>query len=138
MHAPSARHPLPLRLLLLAMAGFSAGNGALMMLAPLRWYGCIANPLRGGGAGSHFIADTGAAYISVGAALLWAALQPAQATALLAIALLFSTLHAAYHVYEYVTLGAPAAYPVVEAGGVWLPLLLLGAIALYRRRPSRR
>jgi hypothetical protein len=120
--------------LLLVIAGLSLGNGALMMLAPQPWYLCIANPQRAALFNAHFVADAGAAYLSVGAALLWAALRPAHAWPLIVIALLFSALHGGYHLYEYAGFGNPTRYLVIEAFGIWVPVLALAFIAL-RLRP---
>jgi hypothetical protein len=130
--------PMPQRLLLLVLAGGSLGNGALMMLAPAPWYGCIVNPQRAALFNAHFVADAGAAYLSVGAALLWAALRPLYAWPLVAIALLFSALHGAAHVYEYTSFGMPTRGWLIEGIGIWAPLLLLGGIALRLRAASRQ
>jgi hypothetical protein len=126
----------PQRLLLLLLAGGSLGNGALMMLAPSPWYACIGSPQRAALFNAHFVADAGAAYLSVGAALLWAALRPVHAWPLVVIALLFSSLHGAYHLYEYAGFGNPTRSALIEAFGIWAPVLLLGYVAV-RLRPRR-
>ncbi|HSW13645.1 MAG TPA: hypothetical protein VLI06_12445 [Solimonas sp.] len=130
-------HP-PLRyVLLMFMAGTSIGNGLLMVLFTEQWYLCIANPQRAALFSAHFVTDVGTAYITIGAALLWAALQPRQAWPLTVIALLFSAQHALHHVYEYASFGLPTRSALIEAFGIWGPVFLLAWLALDLHRQAR-
>jgi hypothetical protein len=120
---------------LLFMAATSMANGALMILFSEQWYLCLITPERAALFNPHFVIDVGGAYITVGAALLWAALRPQYAFPLTTMALLFSLLHAGNHVYEYFSFGNPTRYVAIEILGIWGPVLVLGWLALALRPP---
>ncbi|AXQ29168.1 hypothetical protein D0B54_10930 [Solimonas sp. K1W22B-7] len=127
-------HP-PLRyFLLMFMAATSLANGLLMVTFTQQWYLCIANPLRAALYSAHFVTDVGTAYLTIGAALLWAALRPARALPLVAMALLFSALHAVHHVGEYLGFGMPTRSVLIEIFGIWGPVAILAWLALDLRR----
>jgi len=127
-------HP-PLRyFLLMFMAATSLANGALMVAFTEQWYLCIANPLRAALYSAHFVTDVGTAYLTIGAALLWAALSPSRALPLVAVALLFSALHAVHHVGEYLGFGMPTRSVLIELFGIWGPVAILAWLALELRR----
>jgi len=65
--------------------------------------------------------------------MLWAALRAQYAYPLIGVALLFSVLHAVHHVYEYASFGMPTRHALVEALGIWGPLVLLAGL-IWRRR----
>jgi hypothetical protein len=121
-------------LLLLFLAGTSIGNGLLIVLFPQKWYLCIANPERAAAYSQHFVTDVGTAYLTIGAALAWAALRPAFSFPLIVVALLFSSLHAAHHIYEYLTFGNPTRHVVIELFGIWAPAAAMSWAALYAKR----
>ena len=127
-------HP-PLRyFLLMFMAATSLANGVLMVAFTEQWYLCIANPARAALYSAHFVTDVGTSYMTIGAALLWAALSPARALPLVAIALLFSALHAVHHVWEYGSFGVPTRSVLIEIFGIWGPVAILGWLGLDLRR----
>jgi len=129
-------HP-PLRhFLLMFMAATSIANGLLMVLFTEQWYLCIANPQRAALFSPHFVTDVGTSYLTIGAALLWAALRPLQAAPLVAMALLFSALHALHHVHEYASFGLPTRSAAIEALGIWGPVLILVWLLLNLRRTT--
>lgn len=121
------------KLLLLFLAGTSLGNGLLIVLFPQQWYLCIANPERAALYNAHFVTDVGTAYLTIGAALAWAALRPAFAFPLTMIALLFSSLHALHHLYEYSTFGNPTRHIAIELLGIWGPVALMAWLAWILR-----
>ena len=127
-------------LLLLFMAAMSLGNGALMILFSEQWYLCLITPERASLFNPHFVIDVGAAYLTVGTALLWAALRRQDAFPLVTMALLFSLLHAGNHAYEYLSFGNPTRHAVVELLGIWAPVVVLGWLSLALRpdRPGHR
>lgn len=125
--------PAAQRLLLLFLAGTSLGNGALIVLFPEQWYLCIANPARAALYNAHFVTDVGATYLTIGCALLWAALNPRYAYPLTTIALLFSGLHALHHVYEYSTFGNPTRHVLIEVLGIWGPVALMAWLSFGLR-----
>lgn len=119
--------------LLLFMATLSIANGAIMVLFSEQWYMCLVNPARAAFYSAHFVTDVGTAYVTIGAAMLWAALRPQYAYPLIGVALLFSVLHAVHHVYEYASFGMPTRHALVEALGIWGPVVLLAGL-IWRRR----
>ncbi len=121
-------------LLTLFLAGTAFGNGLLIVLFPEQWYWCIANPARAALYNAHFVTDVGTAYLTIGAALAWAAARPAFAYPLVTIAALFSSLHALHHVYEYLTFGNPTRFVVIELFGIWAPAAAMLWLA-YAYRP---
>jgi hypothetical protein len=111
---------------LLFMAATSAANGVLMILFSEQWYLCLITPERAALFNPHFVIDVGSAYVTVGVALLWAALRPAYAFPLVTMGLLFSLLHAGNHLYEYLSFGNPTRYIAIELLGIWGPVVVLG------------
>ncbi len=133
MPTPASPHR-PLHFLtLLFVAGTSRANGALMVLFTEQWYLCLVTPARAALYNAHFVTDVGTAYITLGAALLWAALRPAYAYPLVMVALLLSGLHAVHHLYEYGSFGLPTRSVAIELLGIWGPVLLLGWLGLQLR-----
>jgi hypothetical protein len=120
---------------LLFMAAASLANGALMILFSEQWYLCLITPERAALFNPHFVVDVGAAYITIGTGLLWAALRPQYAFPLAGMALLFSLLHAGNHVYEYLSFGNPTRYLAIELLGIWAPVLVFGWLARALRPP---
>lgn len=130
----ASAHP-PLRhFLLMFMAATSIANGLLMMLFGQQWYLCLVNPQRAALYSAHFVTDVGSAYLTIGAGLLWAALRARDALPLVAVALLFSALHALHHLYEYAGFGLPTRSAAIEAPGIWGPVLVLAWLLLDLRR----
>ncbi len=123
---------------LLFMAAMSLANGMLMILFSEPWYLCLTTPERAALFNPHLVVDVGGAYVTVGVALLWAALRRLYAFPLVAMALLFSLLHAGNHVHEYVRFGNPTRDVAIEIFGIWAPVLILTWLALALRRAKAR
>ena len=83
---------------------------------------------------AHLVRDVGAAYATSGVASVWAARAPAWRVPLAASAALFLGLHGLIHVFEVVSGVQPPSHLLEDFPGVYLPALLLGAIALRARR----
>jgi hypothetical protein len=73
----------------------------------------------------HMVRDIGCAFLSVGAAQLWAAFRPAWRAPLVAVAALFLSAHALLHVYDTLAGNLPADHWWLDAPGVYLPALAL-------------
>lgn len=132
-----APHP-PLRyFLLMFMAATSLANGAIMVAFTQQWYLCIAAPERAALYSAHFVTDVGTAYLTIGAALLWAALRPIRALPLVMVSLLFSALHAVHHVGEYLGFGMPTRSVLIELFGIWGPVAILAWLALGLRQVEK-
>ena len=116
---------------------FGIGNlaNALWMLAgPMHWYTELPAAVPDTGPfNPHFVRDIGCAFLSAGAALVWAAFAPALRFPLVAVATLFLAAHAVLHVYDTAVGNLPSDHWWLDAPGVYLPALLLGAILLRLR-----
>ncbi len=129
------RHGLLPWAALLFMSATSLANGVLMILFTEQWYLCLITPERAALFNPHFVIDVGGAYVTMGVALLWAALRPPYAFPLTVMSLLFSLLHAGNHVYEYASFGNPTRYIAIEIVGIWGPVAVLAWLALSLRHP---
>ncbi|MEN8159868.1 MAG: hypothetical protein ABFS41_07345 [Myxococcota bacterium] len=119
--------------ILLLLGAGSIANGGFMLLAPAPWFETIAAYT--GPYNVHLVQDVGAAYVTAGAAAIWAGRRPAWRTPLATSAALFIGIHGAIHVVEVLRGLHPASHLVEDFPGVYLPALLLGWIA-FRSRPT--
>ncbi len=123
----------------LALLGLGNGaNGAWMLVDAEGWYRRLPAAVPDfGPLNEHFVRDIGAAYVMVGAALVWAALRPALRLPMLSVVALFSMLHVAGHVADLVHGHVGADHWLIDLPGVFLPGIVFGALALWfglRRR----
>jgi hypothetical protein len=124
--------PLDRWILLLLGAGMVV-NGLFMLVTSEGWFTRIAADT--GPFNVHLVQDVGAAYVTAGLASLWGARVPAWRRPLASAAALFIGIHGLIHLVEVVRGIQPAAHLVEDFPGVYLPALLLGAVAL-RARPK--
>jgi hypothetical protein len=112
---------------LLLILGVSMLANALWMLAgPMHWYTELPAAVPDTGPfNPHFVRDIGCAFLTVGVALIWASLQPRNRFPLAAVAAIFLTAHALLHVYDTATGALDHTHWWLDAGGVYLPALLL-------------
>ena len=116
-------------LLVLGIGGIV--NGLFMLFTSEAWFVRIAADT--GPFNVHLVRDVGAAYVTSGVAAVWGARAPAWRTPRAAAAALFLGLHGLIHVVEVVRGVQPAVHLLEDFPGVYLPALLLGAIALRSR-----
>jgi hypothetical protein len=110
------------------MGGLALLSGAWALFAPAHFFASVAQDT--GTFNAHLMRDVGAAYVTAGAALLWAALGPAGRRApLVWIGGLFLTLHALGHVWEIATGALPASHWLEDLPGVFVPALVVLALA---------
>lgn len=115
--------------LLGALALVSLANGAWMLVDPLRWYHDLpAGVPDTGPFNLHFVRDIGCAFVSVGAALAWAAMRPAWRLPLVGIATLFFVAHALLHTHDTLRGLLDAHHWWLDFPGVHLPALILVAV----------
>ncbi|MGH7857417.1 MAG: hypothetical protein ACREQY_08810 [Candidatus Binatia bacterium] len=111
-------------------------NGFWMIFAPAGWYtGIPAAVPDFGPFNAHFVRDIGAAYVTVGAALLWAAFSASSRAACVGLATIFYALHAAAHVYDTLSGHVGPEHWAIDFPAIYLPVLLLvpAWIVLARR-----
>jgi hypothetical protein len=123
--------PLDRWILLLLGVGATV-NGLFMLLASEGWFTRIAADT--GPFNVHLVQDVGAAYLTAGIASFWAARAPAWRLPLAASAALFVGIHGLIHLVEVARGVQPAVHLLEDFPGVYLPALLLVAIA-FRARP---
>ena len=109
------------------------GNGLWMLLSPASWYHHLpAGVPDTGPLNFHFVRDIGAAFTTMGVALLVAAPQaPRRRGVLLAVAL-FYVLHAVVHVGDLLSGRLNAGHWALDFPGVFLPAIVLVVLCLPR------
>src|SRR6185295_14229260 len=124
-------------LVLNALGNFA--NGAWMLADPAGWYrGLPAAVPDFGPLNEHFVRDIGSTFVTLGAALLGAALVPAARVALLAVVTMFYVLHALVHVLDTGRGLVGPAHWTIDFPGVYVPALLFLTLTLVAvRRPAR-
>jgi len=119
----------------------NVANGAWMLADPPGWYrGLPAAVPDTGPLNEHFVRDIGAAFTVMALALGWAAVRPALRVPMLVLVAAFYGLHALVHVLDTVRGLLPPSHWLIDFPGVYLPALLLAALAvvLARREPIAR
>lgn len=128
----------PWRLGLGAFALLLFVNAIWMLVDPSRWYADLPAGVPDFGAyNEHFVRDVGCAFLTVAAALAWAAWRPALRFPLVSIAAVFLVAHAALHVYDTARGYVHDDHWWLDLPGVYLPALVATGIALrFRREPA--
>ncbi len=122
-------------LLLVLGVGFVA-NALWMLAGPMHWYEELPAAVPDTGPfNPHFVRDIGCAFFTVGVAVLWAAFDPSVRRPLVAVAALFLVAHALLHVYDTVVGNLPHSHWWLDLPGVYLPAVLLAALALFPANP---
>ncbi len=112
---------------LFAVLGLGMLANAIWMLAgPMHWYNELPAAVPDTGPfNPHFVRDIGCAFLTVGVALVWAALRVPERLPLAAISALFLGAHALLHIYDTATGALDHTHWWLDAGGVYLPALLM-------------
>src|SRR3954467_7047296 len=97
------------RILAALFAVVLGGNGLVMLIAGLWWYGVVPGVTATGPYNPHFVRDIGAAYLVAGASLAWCAARPREAWPALCASAALLPLHAAIHVFD-AACGTPSAH----------------------------
>lgn len=111
-------------------------NGLWMLLDAPGWFvGIPAAVPDFGPLNEHFVRDVGAAYLTVGVALAWAAFVPAARGLAVGATTVFYGLHALGHVYDTASGRVGPEHWWIDFPAIYLPVLLLVPlwIALARR-----
>jgi len=127
------------RWILLLLGAATVVNGLFMLFTSAGWFARIAAYT--GPFNVHLVQDVGAAYVTAGIASFWAGRAPAFRVPLAASAALFLGLHGLIHVVEVARGVQPPLHLLEDFPGVYLPALLLVAIAWRARAtptPLRR
>jgi hypothetical protein len=121
----------------LLLALFCFGNGAAMLVAPMRWFWFVPGVPLTGGYNAHFIRDIGLAYLMAGAALAIGLARTATRLLLWSAAAAWLMGHAVIHLLEVAAgLCGPEAIPR-DFLGVTVPgLAACGLVLAAARRPT--
>ena len=124
-----------MRIFFVILGLVNLGNGLWMLAAPASWYhGLPAAVPDTGPLNPHFVRDVGAAFLTIGVAMLVAARRPAARRGVLLASTLFLGLHAAVHVADILTGRLGPSHWWIDLPGVFVPALLLAALSLPRFR----
>ena len=119
-----------LRWLLGLLGLFHLINGLWMLLAPESWYAAVPGVPLEGPFNHHFIGDIGFAFIASGAGMMMA-LRAGKTAATLALAgATWPTLHACFHVWEWITDGLPGDMQILVSTGVGVIVISFLGFAL--------
>ena len=101
-------------------------NALWMLVGPMHWYTDLPAAVPDTGPfNPHFVRDIGCAFLTVGVALVWAAFRVRDRLPLAAISAVFLTAHALLHIYDTATGALDHTHWWLDAGGVYLPALLM-------------
>ncbi len=124
--------------IILAVGIMSALNALWMLAGPMHWYAELPAAVPDTGPfNPHFVRDIGCAFLTAGAALIWAFFSPRFRFPLVAIAALFLFAHAVLHAYDTLRGALGHDHWLLDLPGVYLPGILLPLIAYQLSRRDR-
>jgi hypothetical protein len=136
MTASTTRDAWTWVLVILALGNLA--NGVWMLADPPGWFtGLPAAVPDFGPLNEHFVGDVGAAFVTFGAALLWAARAPRWRVPLVAPVTLFYVLHALAHVHDTTRGLVGPAHWAIDLPAVYLPALLMVLLLWLLARAAR-
>ena len=104
---------------LLALLGlFHLFGGLWMLFAPENWYATIPGVPLEGPFNHHFIGDIGFAFIASGTGMLMALRSGVAAAAFALAGATWPTLHACFHVWEWLRDGLPSDPHILASTGI--------------------
>jgi len=118
----------------------SIANAVWMLVGPMHWYTDLPAAVpHTGPFNPHFVRDIGCAFLTVGVALVWAAMRAELRRPLVSIAALFMGAHALLHVYDTSTGNLDTHHWWLDFPGVYLPAIILAyaAVGLLRGEADR-
>jgi len=123
---------------LLVMGIGMLANALWMLAGPMHWYTDLPAAVPDTGPfNPHFVRDIGCAFLTVGVALVWGALDVSARRPLVAVAALFLVAHALLHVYDTLVGNLPHTHWWLDVPGVYLPAaILVAAVFLPRTQRS--
>ena len=125
---------------LFVLGALNLANAFWMLVAPEHWYMHLpAGVPDTGPLNAHFVRDIGCAFLATGVALVWAA-ATSHANVRLAcvvLAALFLCGHAAVHLMDLAQGTLDARHWLLDLPGVFVPALLLTALAVHFGRQAQ-
>jgi predicted anti-sigma-YlaC factor YlaD len=123
------------------LAALDIVNGIEMFFFPSAWFfRLVPGVPETGPYNMHLVMDGGTFFLAVGVGLVAAALNPRRNLIAVAIAAVAGVMHSALHLYSHAAGLLSAEHLVTEVLGIYIPALLLIAIAamLYSRPDESR
>jgi hypothetical protein len=128
------------KLLLWSLGVMSLINGIEMFFAPSIWFfRLVPGVPETGPFNAHLVADSGTFFMAVGVGLLIAGFDPQRHVAVVIVAAVANLFHSILHIYSHEAGLLSLDHLGTEVVGIYLPTLLLIAIAIYlARSPAQR
>lgn len=124
-----------LKRFLIALTGIAFLTNALFMLAnPLGWYHAVEGVPDTGPFNPHFVRDIGISFLTAALTTAAAAWWLRLAWPLLCTVILYLGLHALLHLWDIAAGRLDAHHLLIDAPGVFIPVFITAALALWVRR----
>lgn len=137
-HSTNGRRDLSLWIILVIGLG-SVANALWMLAGPMHWYTDLPAAVPDTGPfNPHFVRDIGCAFLTTGAALIWAFFSPRFRLPLVSIGALFLLAHALLHAYDTLRGLLGHDHWLLDLPGVYLPGVIVPIIALRLARSDRQ
>jgi uncharacterized membrane protein len=129
-----------IKVLLWLLGTLSLINGIAMFFAPSAWFfRLVPGVPETGPFNAHLVADSGTFFMAVGVGLLIAAFDPRRHVAVVMVAAIANLFHSILHIYSHEAGLLSLEHLGTEVFGIYLPTLLLIAIAIVLiRSPAPR
>ena len=124
------------RILAVVFAAVFALNGLAMLFASFAWYNTVPGVTATGAFNPHFVRDIGAIYLIGAGGLVWFAWRSDQGWPALVAAAGFQLLHMCVHVFDASCSADPLAKVITDLPGIYVPTLVVLALALFNRPPA--
>ena len=124
--------------LLVAMGVGTTANALWMLAGPMHWYTDLPAAVPDTGPfNPHFVRDIGCAFLTTGAALLWAAFSERFRLPLAAISAVFLTAHGLLHIYDTATGALGHNHWWLDFPGVYAPAVVMLVVVTVLARRDR-
>ena len=125
------KEPRWIKVLLWILGVLSLGNGIEMFFIPSTWFfKLVPGVPETGPFNAHLVADSGTFFIAVGVGLLIAGFDPKRHVAAVIVAAIANLFHSILHIYSHEAGLLSLDHLGTEVAGIYLPTLLLIAIAI--------
>ena len=133
-------NPRWMKILLGILGVLSLGNGIEMFFIPSTWFfRLVPGVPETGPFNAHLVADSGTFFIAVGVGLLIAGFDPRRHVAVVIVAAIANLFHSILHIYSHEAGLLSLDHLGTEVFGIYLPTLLLIAMAIVLlRTPAPR
>ncbi|MBS0275594.1 MAG: hypothetical protein JSR55_14710 [Proteobacteria bacterium] len=112
-------------------------NGLWMLLAPEGWYAAVPGVTLEGPFNHHFIGDIGLAFIASGIGMMMSFRMGKTAAAFVLAGATWPTLHACFHVWEWVVDGLPSDPHILASTGIGVIVVSFLGFALAWMRAKQ-